>query len=325
MSQLINCNNLPTCFQAIYNFLFGLLLFLAFLYFLFGAFKYLLSGASIFSKDEGKRMMRNSLIAVIIVLIIPVILNAINPGIFDVKINIPLIVSSLPTYNFRASPTYLPGTGKVVQRDALGEEIIKQIEKRACGSMQLTPFNEKYGHCSNIISLYSIIQQGTRGLSKLFQISEDLRTKKLNIIREICILESSGISSAVSKVDRCLDGRPFSFGLLQINLAVHRFGFDKDIGDGRQKHIDCDPLEIFEFEGSLNLTYNKESRRYNCKVKNKDLYNSCSEALMNPIINLRVAEDISNGWTDFDQWTTHRFGFKNCLEKFGIFKLVPAH
>jgi hypothetical protein len=91
MSQIINCDNIVSCFQAIYNFLFGLLLFLAFIYFLFGAFKYLLSGASIFSKDEGKKMMKNSVIAVIIVLVIPVILNAINPGIFNIKLSIPIV------------------------------------------------------------------------------------------------------------------------------------------------------------------------------------------------------------------------------------------
>ncbi len=88
-SKLINCTNLANCFQALYNFGFTIFLALAFIYFLYGAFQYLLSGAGIFKTEEGKKKMQNAIIALVVVLIIPVILNFINPGIFNVTLKIP--------------------------------------------------------------------------------------------------------------------------------------------------------------------------------------------------------------------------------------------
>lgn len=81
-SQLINCNDLESCFQDLYNFFFGILVALAFVYFLWGAIEYLLSGSTFASKEAGKKKMINSIIALIITLILPVIVNWINPEIF---------------------------------------------------------------------------------------------------------------------------------------------------------------------------------------------------------------------------------------------------
>jgi lipoprotein-anchoring transpeptidase ErfK/SrfK len=95
-SQLINCNDLSSCIQATYNFLFAILLALSFLWFLYGAFQYLLSGAKIYSKDEGKNKMKNAIISLVIVLVIPVILNMINPDIFNAQIQIPKVTVIMP-------------------------------------------------------------------------------------------------------------------------------------------------------------------------------------------------------------------------------------
>ncbi len=91
-SQLVNCTDLVDCFQKIYNLFFAIFLALAFLYFLYGAFEYLLSGASITRKEVGKSKMVNSIVALIIVLIMPVIINIINPEIFKgAKIKFPVL------------------------------------------------------------------------------------------------------------------------------------------------------------------------------------------------------------------------------------------
>jgi threonine/homoserine/homoserine lactone efflux protein len=90
IDQLLNtCTDIVSCFQTIYNLLFALLFFLSFLWFLYGAIEYLLSAGSITSKEEGKKRMINSIVAVLIAFLIPVILNMINPKIFNFQLKIP--------------------------------------------------------------------------------------------------------------------------------------------------------------------------------------------------------------------------------------------
>jgi hypothetical protein len=94
----MQCSDLSSCFQAIYNILFVILIALAFLYFLYGAFLYLLSGAGIYNKQEGKNKMQNAIYSILIALIIPVILNTINPDIFQVQLKIPQVKVQMPFY-----------------------------------------------------------------------------------------------------------------------------------------------------------------------------------------------------------------------------------
>ncbi|GIW65118.1 MAG: hypothetical protein KatS3mg093_097 [Candidatus Parcubacteria bacterium] len=99
-SELIKGTDIVSTFQNLYNILFAILLALAFLSFVYGAFQYLLSGASIFNQQEGKNRMKNSLIALIVVLIIPPILNLINPKIFQgVKMPIPKLTFNMPSFS----------------------------------------------------------------------------------------------------------------------------------------------------------------------------------------------------------------------------------
>ena len=98
-SAIIKCTDISSCFQSLYNFFFALLIALAFLNFLYGAFQYLISAGGVFSKEEGKRRMINSVLAVIIALSVPIILNMINPEIFKAKLYIPQVTVKLPSYN----------------------------------------------------------------------------------------------------------------------------------------------------------------------------------------------------------------------------------
>ena len=94
----MQCTDLSSCFQAIYNIFFVILIALAFLYFLYGAFLYLLSGAGIYNKENGKNKMQNAIYSILIALIIPVILNTINPDIFQVQLKIPKVTVQMPFY-----------------------------------------------------------------------------------------------------------------------------------------------------------------------------------------------------------------------------------
>jgi lipoprotein-anchoring transpeptidase ErfK/SrfK len=104
-SQIIRCQDIASCFQAIYNFLFAIFVAIAFLYFFYGAFEYLLSGAGIYKKDSGKSKMINSIIALIVVLVIPIILNMINPGIYKAKLQIPKVTVQMPQLTISAPET----------------------------------------------------------------------------------------------------------------------------------------------------------------------------------------------------------------------------
>jgi len=116
IDQLLNtCTDIVSCFQTIYNLLFALLLFLSFLWFLYGAIEYLLSAGSITSKEEGKKRMINSIVAVLIAFLIPVILNMINPKIFNFQLQIPVVkVKQMETKN-------IPEYGKATDTDSTGE------------------------------------------------------------------------------------------------------------------------------------------------------------------------------------------------------------
>jgi hypothetical protein len=88
------CKDLPSCFQALYNLLFALLIALAFLYFLYGAFLYLLSAGGVYSQEEAKKRMINSIIALLIALGMPMILYMINPEMFKVTLQVPEVTTT---------------------------------------------------------------------------------------------------------------------------------------------------------------------------------------------------------------------------------------
>jgi hypothetical protein len=102
--ELIKCSGLGNCFQSIYNFLFAIFLVFAFFNFLYGAAVYLLSGLSISKKEEGKKRMIASLIALIVVLVVSIIINLVNPQIFgNVSVTLPKIRIEIIPLNTQVS------------------------------------------------------------------------------------------------------------------------------------------------------------------------------------------------------------------------------
>ncbi len=146
-SQLIKCTDLASCFQGLYNFGFTILLAVCLLIFVYGAFEYMLSSAGIFDKEKGKKKMFNAIIVPIIVLIIPVILNLINPYIFQAKLQIPVIKVKVPEIYYaegtHANPTnisqagYVPASLNPVLKSVLDKElgcvdVLDKLEYATC-------------------------------------------------------------------------------------------------------------------------------------------------------------------------------------------------
>ncbi len=118
--QLIDCSDILSCFQSIYNLLVILLIAFSFLLFVFGAFQYILSAANIFSTGEAKNRMKNSLTALIIGLVFSSLMYYINPNIFKVDLLIPKVkvelkflpennltddqIDQVSTYKYKGSP-----------------------------------------------------------------------------------------------------------------------------------------------------------------------------------------------------------------------------
>jgi hypothetical protein len=89
----------------------------------------------------------------------------------------------------------------------------------------------------------------------------------------------SGLNPGMeSTTDRMADGRPFSVGLAQINLTVHRL----------------DGVKCYEaFEG----------RNYKAKVVDEDLYKKCIELAKDPDINLACGRGIyDRSGKNFGKW-----------------------
>jgi hypothetical protein len=154
-SEFIQCADPTSCFQSIYNFLFAILIALAFIYFLYGALQYLLSAAGVFPKEEGKKKMINSIIAVIVALVIPIFLNMINPGIFQVKLQVPKVDATLP--NYKGEDIYAPSPAEVKPGFVKVETIIRQNRLQNISTAHNVQVNESL--VSSIKSLDSALQK----------------------------------------------------------------------------------------------------------------------------------------------------------------------
>ncbi len=146
-SELIKCDDIASCFQSLYNFFFIIFLALAFLIFLYGAFQYFLSPTGIFNKEEGKRRMQNSIIALIVVLIIPVILNFINPEIFKIQLSIPRVTVEAPSFEIDSQQL-----GEEISRDYITDVTTYNFNERGgldpyiCNAAPGTgSYNDPYG------------------------------------------------------------------------------------------------------------------------------------------------------------------------------------
>jgi len=93
----------------------------------------------------------------------------------------------------------------------------------------------------------------------------------------ICNVESRGIPTSKSGSDKCKTGEPFSMGLFQIKLSVHKI-------DG----LDCPSAFT--------------STTTNCTIKNKTLYDQCVAAATDPQKNITYACKLSTNGNHWGHW-----------------------
>jgi len=112
---------------------------------------------------------------------------------------------------------------------------------------------------------------------------------------KICMGESNGDASLGSGVDKCSDGKSFSFGLFQINTIAHQ----NDIPGGV-----CN--NVFQTNGTgTQGTCLKTDKgicvEYDCKVKDQAQYQSCVNYITQPLNNISFAVNLQKS-RNWGQW-----------------------
>jgi len=299
VKELTTCSDIGSCFQMIYNLLLTLLVVLAFMYGVYGALEYLFSAASVTKQESGKNKIINAIGAILVAFILPSVLNIINPNIFRVKWVFPRIErASPPGVVIKYEAGFLPGSDNSAL-DQYFPDFKPDPEK-------CRPIENNASYCD------------WRGLVSYFENEQD--AKKASVI---CKAESGENPQRESGIDKCQDGYAFSIGLFQINMTATEFSLD----DGTK----CIPTEIFNFAGN-SPRFNYDSKKYECTVKKRDLYNKCKEALKNPNLNLRLArlKYKASGFAPWSAWETSQKcglclcfnGCKRCPRQANLFKNI---
>lgn len=136
--QLVQCSDMLSCFQSIYNLLVILLIALSFLFFVFGAFQYLLSAANIYNTEEAKDRMKNSLIALIICLTFSSLIYYVNPNVFKVNLFIPKVTVKTPDLVVDEQAVNL---NESEYTETFEAEIITSVKNRYATTVIVSPAN----------------------------------------------------------------------------------------------------------------------------------------------------------------------------------------
>ncbi|KKR79730.1 MAG: hypothetical protein UU24_C0003G0020 [Candidatus Nomurabacteria bacterium GW2011_GWA2_40_9] len=210
------------------------------------------------SKEAGKDRIKNAMLGLVIALSAYLILNTLNPNLLD------LCLDNLPRAEISITP----------------EETLRNRS----GSGICTPVTN--GPCS------------PTSLASAFPGNSNFAPAPFNTIAgqasSICNLESHGIASTLSGVDKCADGKAFSFGLFQINGSAHRssipacanaFNIPAGHGNSQGNHI----------SGGYSWT---------CTTV-EPAYTQCKNFLLNPANNIAYAAQLkgSGGW---GPWSTYQ-------------------
>jgi|GEM_PF-6887563 len=116
----------------------------------------------------------------------------------------------------------------------------------------------------------------------------------------ISFAESGGGATRASRSDVCLDGKPFSLGLFQINILVRPI-LDANTGET----LNC---QAAFRKGSPYIVYGQNGKfsHYDCSVSNEVLYNRCVSAIIDPNTNIQTACAISKNGTNWGAWSTNK-------------------
>ena len=127
------CYSIQSCLQGLYNLGVALAVMLAFFMFLFGAFKNLLSVVPDV-KMEGKSMMRNAIIGLVVIFVSGAILYWINPFIFDPRIVVYRIITEVIPVSFSVSNQNLKinGSDFNIPLAQIDEKVLQELSQRTC-------------------------------------------------------------------------------------------------------------------------------------------------------------------------------------------------
>lgn len=116
---------------------------------------------------------------------------------------------------------------------------------------------------------------------------------------KICNIESGGVASTPSGVDKCAgDGTVFSFGLFQINMMVNGSYMTKDTTGNADPNYCTGLFESKDGTALKSNYWDASTRTYDCRLKQGDAikqrYESCKNALLDPAKNIAVALKLFN-------------------------------
>ena len=212
-----------------------------------GGFWYLTSAGNTSRTGEAKKIITNALIGLLVALVTWLLLYVINPDFVNVDLrSLEDIIINSGERTYSRYPSVGPGHG---------------------------PGN---GACEPVPS----------GVCSVESLKATCLGGNADVFSNICNVESNGDPLRFSEVDLCRDGAPFSVGLFQINLTVHRIG-------------------------GLNCPAAFSDKNYDCTVINESLYNECVAVAQDPTTNLNKACQLSQNGSNVGPW-------KNTAEKCGF-------
>ena len=133
----------------------------------------------------------------------------------------------------------------------------------------------------------------------------------------VCDISSGGDSNSVDNSIKCKDNNPFYIGLFHLDMFQYGskintesgetcYGFDIFNKNGPGLHGTC----LLEQGGSDGCS------KYDCEVKNQDLYNECVEQFKVSIYNIVLTDKISGAGSDWAWHPMYNKAKESCPEEF---------
>ena len=194
-------------------------------------------------------------------------------SLYLIGLSLPLIWDEIKTNIKNEKITIIYSRGGAVDRDSAVNRQTEQIGGEISGADE----------CSNTIE----VSGGEAGDKASVSLEDKIKAvfpEEPDVAVAIARAESGLNPATASYTDYTSDGKPFSFGLFQINLSVHEI-------EGVACHT--------AFEG----------KNYKSKVINEQLYNQCVALASDIDVNLRKARKIydSRGWNAWGAFTNKSF------------------
>jgi hypothetical protein len=216
-----------------------------------GGFMYIFSAGNAASATTAKNIIRDALVGLLVVMFAWLLLFVINPDLVQIDRNLAFLQSLQSNVGPGGSINFGLSTN------------IREFGTPGQGN----------GRCQPAAS-------GACSVERLRANGGDCFGAGIEAASAVCQGESGGVTGSLSRVDKCTDGNPFSVGLFQINLTVHRVG-------------------------NLNCPAAFSGKNFSCRVIDQALYERCVSAAQNAGEAIRYAcsGNLSSNGRSFRAWT----------------------